>query len=302
MRNGFFRFGLAMAATMSAAGGAAAQETPGNDITVTGQREVPRAEASKFVREVMTTVDGQFARFHEPVCPMVIGIPDQYGDVIATRFRQTARDAGVRIAGAKCSPNIIVIVASDADQLVKSMRKQAPGLFRGLDLDDIRKAMREGPVHVWSTVETRNEDGMGASATPADGGAPTAPGGPPTAGASSMSIRKASVIELSTQQVTIQSVVVTAHHAALGKTLTQLADYVAMRTLAGARPPKAGVKSDTILTLFNPGSVAPPNLTLIDASYLKGLYDVRPQGKGLSQASTIARTITEDSRERSGMR
>ena len=107
---------------------------------------------------------------------------------------------------------------------------------------------------------------------------------------------------MTTQQVTNLSVIFFDDDAALGKTLTQLADYVAMRTLAGARPPKEGVKSDTILTLFNPGSVAPPNLTLIDASYLKGLYDIRPQGKGLSQASTIARTITEDSRERSGMR
>lgn len=301
MRSALLGFGLAAAASVAMAGSAAAQETRNDDITVTGQREVPRAEANKFVREVMTTVDGQFARFHAPVCPMVIGVPDQYGDVVATRFRTVARDAGVPVAGAKCSPNIIVIVAGDADALVKSMRKQAPGLFRGLELHDIRKAMREGPVHVWSTIETRNEDNMGASTSASEGGTARGVGGPPTAGASTMNIRKASILELSTQQVTTQSVIVIDDDAALGKTLTQVADYVAMRTLAGARPPKAGVKSDTILTLFDAGAIAPPNLTLIDASYLKGLYDTRPQGKGTSQASTIARTINEDSRKRSGI-
>ncbi|MDV3456769.1 hypothetical protein RZN05_07215 [Sphingomonas sp. HF-S4] len=300
MRSGWF--GLAVAGSVFLASGGAAQETPGDDITVTGQREVPRAEASRFVRDVATTVDGQFARFHEPVCPMVIGIPENYAEVVTARVRAVARDAGVPLGGSNCAPNILVIVANDADQLVKSMRKDAPGLFRGLELDDIRKAMREGPVHVWSTVETRNEDRVGASAKGSDGGTPGAPGGPPTAGASSMLVRKASILELSTMQAAVQSVVVIDDDAVLGKTLTQVADYVAMRTLAGARPPKVGAKSDTILTLFEPGVTAPPGLTLIDASYLKGVYDTRPQGKGVSQASTIARTITEDSRERSGMR
>lgn len=302
MRKRLFRFGLGVAGSLLLADSAAAQQTPNEDVTVTGQREIRRAEANRFVREVMNTNGGQFARFHEPVCPMIIGIPDQYADVIAARFRKVASEAGVPVAGAKCAPNIIAMVASDADQLVKSMRKRVPGLFRGVDLDDIRKAMREGPVHVWSTVETRNEDDMGGSATAADGGAPAAPGGPPTSGASSMSVRKASILEESTKQVTTRSVIVVDDDAVLGKTLTQLADYVAMRTLAGVRPPKAGVKSDTILTLFDAGAVVPPNLTLADASYLKGLYEVRAQAKGLSQASSIARTIAEDSRERSGMR
>lgn len=302
MRKGWFGLGLAVAGSALMADGAAAQQTPSDDVTVTGQREVKPAEASRFVREVTNTFGGQFARFHEPVCPMIIGIPEEYGDVIATRFRKVASEAGVPVAGAKCTPNIIVMVASDADQLVKSIRKDAPGLFRGVDLDDVRKAMREGPVHVWSTVETRNEDDMGGSATAADGGTPAARGGPPTSGASTMTIRKASILEESTKQVTTRSVVVVDDDAVLGKTLTQLADYLAMRTLAGARPPKDGVKSDTILTLFDDGAVVPANLTSVDASYLKGLYAVRAQGKGMSQASSIARTIAEDSRARSGMR
>ncbi len=64
----------------------------------------------------MTTVD-KFARFHEPVCPMVIGIPDQYAEVIATRFRKVATE--VPVGAAKCAPNIIVI-AGDADALVNA--------------------------------------------------------------------------------------------------------------------------------------------------------------------------------------
>lgn len=271
------------------------------DVTVTGQREVKRDEAQRFVGEVRTTVNGQFARFREPVCPTVMGIPDEFAAIVEKRFRAVAQEAEVPTAAADCAPNIIVIVASDADKLVRDMRDQAPGLFRGLDLTDIRKAMRDGPVHVWSTVETRNEDGMGASASAADGGTPAARGGPPTAGAATMQVRSASIIDLPVQQVAVQSVMVIDDDAALGKTLTQIADYAAMRTLAGARPPKRALPTDTILTLFD-SEGAPPTASAVDRSYLKGLYASRAIGKGLSQASTIARTINRDSRERSGVR
>lgn len=302
MRKGFLGTGMAAAAALLSIVPAAAQDVQRDpDITVTGRREIKRSEANRFVRQVMTTVDGQFARFADPVCPVVIGVPEAFGDIVAARFRDVARDAGIKVAGTKCAPNIIIVVAADADKLVRGLRKQAPGLFRGMELSEIRKAMRTGPVHVWSTVETRNEDGMGASASAADGGVADSPGGSTLEGASTMLVRTASIIELSTQQVTTRSVIVIDDDAALGKSLAQLADYAAMRTLAGARPPRAGAEADTILTLFDPQAVSPPGATLIDRSYLKGLYAARPTGKGLSQASTIARTITQDSRERSGI-
>jgi hypothetical protein len=86
----------------------------------------------------------------------------------------------------------------------------------------------------------------------------------------------------------------------MGKTLTQVADYVAMRTLAGARPPKHGVETDTILSLFDPGVTPPPSMTLVDQSFLKGLYEVRSNGRAIFQMSGISKQIVKDSKERSG--
>ncbi|MFX5494282.1 hypothetical protein ABTD62_21305, partial [Acinetobacter baumannii] len=70
-------FALAIAA---AAGTAHAQDRPAEDpsIVVRGQTGVPPQEARKFVRQVVTGTEGQLARFAEPVCPFVLGLPQQY--------------------------------------------------------------------------------------------------------------------------------------------------------------------------------------------------------------------------------
>ncbi|UZK66808.1 hypothetical protein [Sphingomonas sp. M1-B02] len=285
-------FGAALGTLVAASGAAAQDLKPEDPIVVTGQPEIPRAQAKQFIREVMTTVEGQFARFREPVCPTMVGIGDEYGAIVSKRIRLMAQEAGIPIGGEKCAPNIIIIVAADADRLVKDMRNTLPTIFAGTSPKEMKRALRSGPVHVWSAVEVRNEDGQGISSGGLDGRSMN--GGV-------LQVRTASMLELSSQQATVQSVIVIDDDAMLGKTLAQLGDYVAMRTLASARPPKAGLPADTILTLFDPTTASPAGATQIDRSYLKGLYQSRPTGRGSSQANTIARTISNDSRERVGL-
>lgn len=261
-------------------------------IVVTGQREIPPEVARRFVSDISTTVEGQFARFHDPVCPIVIGLPDQYSVVVADRIRAVAEEAGAQIPSKqKCAPNLIVIVADNADQLVKQMRKKIPGIFAGLRTGELRRAMRDGPVHVWNTVETQNEDGRTSTTSGLDTG---------SRGAPTMQVRSVSLINASTQQAVVQSVVVLDDDALIDKSLNQIAEYVAMRTLAGARPPSQPAGADTILALFDAGAVAPPGMTSVDRSYLEGLYRTRPLGRAIEQKSVIARQITRDAKKRSG--
>jgi hypothetical protein len=286
----FVRLGSAVALAATAVGSASAQQVPQDEnVTVTGQREVPQSHARRFVRQVMTTVDGQFPRFVDPVCPMVVGLPERYAQVVLDRIRSVAADADVRLDKPRCSPNVLVIIAADGDRLVKDMRSQVPTIFGSLSPGDIRKVMRQGPVHVWSGVQLRNEDGETAG-----GGA----GLNSESAAAVINVKTASIIEMSTQQATVFAVMVVDDDAIMGKTLTQLADYAAMRTLGGARVPESGKAADTILTLFDASAVAPPHLTSFDRSYLKGLYKSRPLGRGMVQAGQIARTIVKDAEER----
>ncbi|MES2989022.1 MAG: hypothetical protein V4808_14050 [Pseudomonadota bacterium] len=289
-------FSIALGLTALASNVAHAQNTPqmpeDQGITVTGQREVPAAVARSFVSSVASTSEGQLARYHDPICPVVVGLPDQYGAMLAKRIQFVAAEAGGEAGKDKCEPNIIIIVAADADKLVKNLRSQLPGMFFGLSTKDLRRALRDGPVHVWNTIEVQNEDGQVAKTATIDGGV----GGSPT-----MQVKSVSMINSSVQQAVVQSVVVLEDDALIDKSINQIAEYIAMRTLAGARPPENGSGAvDTILTLFDPNAISPPGLTSVDRSYLEGVYSVRPTGRSGMQQTAIAKRIRDNSLERSG--
>ena len=160
-------------------------------------------------------------------------------------------------------------------------------MFADLNSAEWKRALRDGPVHAWNAIELRNEDGQAIGAGDASR--------PP-----SLVVKSASILTLPTVQATVQSVVVLDDDAVLGKSLTQLADYVAMRTLAGARPPKSGADAGTILTLFDPGAIAAPELTSLDRSFLRELYRGNENSRAIAQKSQISNRIVRDSRERSG--
>ncbi|NIJ20050.1 hypothetical protein FHS95_001742 [Sphingomonas naasensis] len=282
MRSGLVRFWLAAAASVLAAGSAAAQQAPDDEVTVTGQREIPPKVAQRYVAEISAGVDGQLTRFRVPVCPTVIGIADDYARIIAKRIRAVARDVGAPLADANCRGNLVVIFAKDGDALIKQMRAKTPRIFEGVDDVDLKRAFREGPVHAWNTTEILNEDGQR-----------------PTGG--TMTVKSASILYLPTQQAISGSMIVLDHEATLGKTLNQLGDYVAMRALAGALPPRKGVPADTILTLFDATDTLPPQLSAVDRSYLRGLYHTSPMMKGRVAKGRISRQIQNDAKERAGV-
>lgn len=280
------RVAMAGFASILAIGAAAAQDAPqkpeqDDAIVVQGQLEVPPKVARRYVGEISAGVDGQLTRFNLPVCPTVIGLADEYAAIIARRIRAVARDTGAKVAPEGCRGNLVVIFAKDADALVKDMRAKTPGIFEGVDDTDLKRAFRDGPVHMWNVTEILNEDGQ----RPGNG---------------AMNVKTASILYRTTQQAITGSMIVLDHEATIGKTLTQIGDYVAMRALAGALPPREGVPADTILTLFDPASTTPPQLSAVDRSYLRGLYKSNPLMTKRVAMGRISRQIQKDAKERSG--
>ncbi|HEX8302303.1 hypothetical protein [Sphingomonas sp.] len=247
-------------------------------ITVTG-RKLPAKAVHRYVRQITSSVDGQLTRFNQPVCPTVIGFPEQYGGIIAKRIRRVASEAGVRLAKEKCRANLVLIIARDADMLVRQWRAKSPGIFEGVDSSALQVAYRSGPVHVWNTTELLNEDGQRAS------------GG-------TMTVKSASILTLPTQHAIAGSMIVIDDDVTIGKSLTQIADYAAMRALAGATPPREGLEADTILTLFDSSVSAPLAVTAVDRSYLAGLYSGRANLSSTSAMQRISRRIRRDAEAR----
>ncbi|MBB4838978.1 MULTISPECIES: hypothetical protein [Sphingomonas] len=264
---------------------AQAQDAPAgghsSGIVVEGRKQGPRKETRTFVRQVMTTTKEQLSRFEDPVCPVVLGLPPAYAKAVAKRFMEVSTEAGARVdRDEKCNPNIFVIVAADASKFIAELRQKYHGFFDDLAYDDKRTALDEGPVRAWRVAEELDQDGRRALES----------NGP----RSFNGVAQPSRISLSTQQATFGAVVVLDANAVDNKSVGQIADYVAMRTLAGARPPKASTRLDTILSLFDAEGDAPEGLTEVDRSFLKGVYEMQANGRSGSQIGTIADQILRD--------
>jgi hypothetical protein len=269
---------LFLLSSFAAAPAAYAQEAPrqaqDGNIVVTGQAPKPIKKAQRYIRQVLDTQDGQLSRFIDPVCPLVVGLPERFKAPIEDRIRVVGTAASVRMAKDKCEPNLMIVFADNSDTLIQMMRKRRNAAFTNLDDGALRDAFQAGPIHAWRLVVTRDE--VGNMSTGNDD-----PDYPP-------------VMEGDTQAVTINAVVVMDRKVALGKSVRQLGDYVVMRTLVGAKPPaKGSIASASILSLFDPNVAPPPTeITDMDLGLLAGLYRLRnPNEQASDQAWRISKAM-----------
>lgn len=248
------------------------------EILVTGKQLTPKV-VHRYIREVSTTVDGQMSRVLYPVCPVVIGFPEDQAQIMVRRVRRIAKVVGAPVADAKCRGNVILIAAVDADALVAQFRKKTPGRFEGVDEMDLKRAFRPGPVHMWNQTMLLNEDNQQQTG-------------------STFNVKSASIIHLPHRQVIAGSTIVIDNKVLVGKSLTQIADYVAMRALSGAKPPKEGIETDTIMTLFDPLVNSPYSVTEVDKSYLTALYKTDPRARVNVAMGRVSRQIRNDAAKR----
>jgi hypothetical protein len=276
---------LGLASALTVSGTQAQQQDAGQKtIVVTGERQTTEKQAESYVRQVVSINDGQLARFLDPVCPEILGVRPADAHAMEDRIRRIAAAAGVRVARGKCEPNLVAAVTRNADSFVKYMRKHHSSFFDDLSDADIHEAFKSGAVHSWRLIETRNVDGD-AQTTDSSGD------GPPM-----IESFGSSAFSLPTQGATVNAVIVLGKQAVVGKSFGQVADYIAMRTLTGARAPeKRAEMPQTILSLFDTGAPPPKGLTGADAKFLAGFYSSTPTVSAPSQFFDIAHRMVRGS-------
>ena len=280
-------FGLIVAALQAPA---AAQTSPMPDIVVTGNKEADRKAAEAYVSSIAVRSESQLARFHQPVCPLVIGMPKPYSTMVEKRVAADAAAAGIDVAKkVRCDANLIIVIADDGAALVKDIRTHYPGWLVGLSPRDIDMLTVAGPARAWSVTSLRNEDGQGMR------NQPDTPAGDGLAGKPVLRVMTASILRQPTRQDMEASFVMIDKAATMGLTLRQVADYAAMRGLARTRPPAASEKGlTTILTMFDPSVPSrPPELTNADAAYLRALYRGNGTAAAVNEKNGIARRIAK---------
>ncbi len=222
-------------------------------VEVTAQREALRKAIQTFVSNV-TRFDGEHvARWRSPICPAVTGVTSEQGEFLRARILEIAASADAPLSRdqEKCSPNLLVILTPQPDQLWTTWKDRNPKMFGELQPQRVKRALGTRPVQAVQNVVINNADGTTGN----------------------YRLRDSHIFGSVTEDFT--SVVVVVNDAETGgATFGQLADYVAMVSLARIDLSADISSAPSILRLFTaPDSMAAPSrLTDWDRAFLKALY------------------------------
>lgn len=269
--------------------------TGSDEIVITGSRP-SEGEIREFIRDVTVETHDQIARFASPICPASLGFPAAHNEFIEARLRQIADHLALGTGAPGCRPNVVVIVAEQAELFLQRLRQDRPELFETLEPADIRRIMRlSGPSRAWHLVEPRGADGR-----PMERIAylDTGPNEPPRFIANGRRLTGVmpSLTQRSTRQDLAFGFVVIDLDEADGLTLLQIADHAAMRILA--RTSIKGLPARrSILTLFRDrqwDTTPADALTSWDGAYLRALYRANPALSAHQQNSMVAQAMQQD--------
>ncbi len=238
---------------------------PETTITVNGRRD-PKQEVDEFVRSLVPSGPRSHVnRFEQSVCPIALGLPPAQAAALARRMTLIAKQGGLTVGGTGCSPNVYVMVTRDKNLLLAELRRRYPEAFGSLSTFAIRRLSHQpGPAVVWHSE------------------------GPPISARGTelfFDEQKGYYVNQSTEQPSrisaggrrqFSSAVVVVERAALeGLTVTQLADYAAMRAYTAADPAKlTTTTAPSILRVLEApeNSLVPLSVTNWDLGYLRGFY------------------------------
>jgi hypothetical protein len=308
---------IAVVGLAAADGPAVAQQgpadavTPKSEVIIKGQRTELAAKISGFVDQVTDFSLGDakgLARWQDPACPLVTGLPKHQGEYVLERISEIAQAAGAPLGAEKCRPNLFIIVTkqpeADLRYLEQRHHSDVFGEAAPVVIDNFIATPR--PVRTWYDTVEKTPEGLpmvqesfpGESQTQTvmvnPGVYEVLPVRPATAGATLTNPWSQASHLVNNVVWAIKRVFVVVDPTKFkGVTLGQLADYVALAGLAQIKldPDVAG--DPTILTLFDKAAQTPSaGLTEWDRAFLKSVYST--EQKSVLQRSQIAATMVDE--------
>ncbi len=270
-------------------------DNPMQRVTVQARRELEQAVHTYVEKLTHSTRfhHDSIARFREPLCLAVAGMPNAETQFVLKRVPEIATAAGAQILPQGCSAyNFIVVFTPDADQFVKDWHgRNAARLDANASPAQVARFLTPstpGAVRVWHNGVIYGRDGPVQSA---DAGAGIHP--PPNVGLTTQSFSDSrltmeSVVGLSLAMVVIDTT------RTNGAKLGQLTDYAAMVGLVDIQFDTDLGDAPTILRLFTePPEARPQHLTAWDQAFLKAIYQ-NTELDSRTQRSQIAGSVVQN--------
>jgi hypothetical protein len=270
---------------------AAAQQQPpqldesGSEIVITGER-VREEQVRDFVSILTPPRGASIPRFIDQICPVTVGLSQAQNAKVTARLRQVAAAVNLNVGAPGCAPNALLIVTRDKQAFIQALARQRPHSFGTMTALQIRRLARSpGPAAAWQLSGPVDSDGV------------------PLRYDESLGMyvndtsQAASRIRSTSQEGFDGSAVVVESGALDGLTLTQLADYAAMRLFARLNPAKLPAPAPpTILSVLEApmGSEVPITMTEWDVGLLRGLYATSSNLRASGQRSQISQQVIKE--------
>lgn len=245
-----------------------------------------RIYVDEFIGQVAVSPPGRgYARWQRRVCVGVHNLSRTAAQYLVDRISSLAVDVGLEPGEPGCAPDVIVIFATDGQQLAASLVEDEPLLFRpatgragtslGLAaLDEFVQSDR--PVRWWHVsmpVDART--GQPAIRLPQSDRTPV------------ISVAGPSRLHSGIRDDLRRVIIIVDTTKLSGTSWQQLGDYLAFISLAQIDPDADPAAFDSILNLFsNPAAYT--GLTGWDRSYIRALYEFDQERRTEIQANEVA--------------
>ena len=261
------------------------------DVVVEGTLE---SRVRAFVDEIIAPPKGRFlARWHDRLCPGVVNLDREAAQAVADRIGDLAVSLDIDVGRPGCDPNVVVIFTTDAAGLAAAMVERDRRIFDHPQLGAFNRGdtalegfmTSDAPVRWWHlsmpvdpltglrTVRL-GEDLVDRAPVAAEGR-----------------------LGLSEVDVLYKAIVIVDVDRLGDKDFNQVADYIAMVTLAQIEPEADIAGQPTILNVFRQPDVA-PGLTEWDRSYLDALYaSISRRRNPGSRTSEVVGLMVRDQRQ-----
>ncbi len=265
------------------------------DVEVTGR------SLDSMIRDFVVEVaepnrDRALARWNGRVCVGVANLRGETARYISDRVSTVAADIGLEVGPPGCTPNVLVVATDDGGALAQTLVRERRRAFRmgGAGMDRGGAALRDftrtdRPVRWWQmSMPTDSQTGDRAVRIPGDCTAACI-----NAADFAPQIEVFAMSRLSTQIVEniVRTIVIVDVDQVSDLSTLQLADYIAMVTLAQINPDADTSGYASILNVFHDPDGS-GSLTDWDQAYLNGLYGAeRNQANWRAGRSEIANSI-----------
>ena len=269
------------------------------DVEITARR--PEGMVREFVNEVAAPNRNRgIARWEKDVCIGVANLRGAAAQYIVDRMSAVALEIGLTPGEPGCEANVIVIASDSADRVAEELVNERLNvlIMGGSGMDQGRAALNafassDRPVRWWQiSMPINSQTGVAAIRLPGECNGPCS-------GAADFGpkVRLPSATRLSSPIVDslYRTIIIVDLEQVRGVNVQQLADYLAMVTLAQIDPEADTHGFQSILNVFDsPATVS--GLTEWDQTYLRGLYRAnrtRNIGSGLPELSDSIRRVQE---------